>query len=80
LSCVGDRQGMDGAGGIRMAGGDGVAPDSNIGGGFLMAAREFTGNGSVTRVVAMVTCCCCEQVSTFQGREWVLSGTKAITT
>jgi len=33
-----------------------------------MAARQRASRGSVTGVVAMVMCCCCGQVSTFQGR------------
>jgi len=65
LGCVGDQWGMDGTGGVRVAGVMGAAPDLNIGGGFSMAARERARNGSVTRMVAMVTYCCCGQVSTF---------------
>ena len=67
LDCVGDRRGIDGAGGVRVAGGAGAAPCPNIGCGFLMTAREHARNGSVTGVVAMVTRCCCGQVSTFRG-------------
>ena len=60
-----------------MSGVAGAAPGSNIGGGFLVAARERARNGSVTGVVAMVMRCCCGQVSTFRGWGWVLSGTEA---
>ena len=67
LDCVGDRRGIDGAGGVRMADVAGAAPGPNIGAGFLMAAREHTRNGSETGVVAMVMPCCCGQVSTFRG-------------
>ena len=70
LGCIGDRWGMDGVRGVRVPGSVGVAPDPNIGDEFLMAARERSRNESVTRVVAMVTYCCCGQVSTFEGRGW----------
>jgi len=77
LDCVGDRWGMHGVGGVRVVGSVGATSDLNIGGGFLVVAKEHARNGSVTGVVAMVTCCCCGQVSTFKGRRWVLSGTEA---
>ena len=67
LGCVGDRRGIDGAGGVWVAGGAGAASSPNIGGRFLMAARERATNGSITGVVAMVIHCCCGQVSTFRG-------------
>ena len=59
LDYVGDRRGMDGVGGVRVVGGMRAAPSLNIGGGFLVVARERARNGWVTGVVAMVTCCCC---------------------
>ena len=77
LEHVGDQWGMDGVGGIRVAGGEQAVPVPNIGRGFLMAARERASSGSVTGVVAVVMCCCCGQVSTFQRRGWVLSGIEA---
>jgi len=67
LGCVGDRRGMDGAGGVYAAGVAGAAPVLNIGGGFPMAAMVRARNGSVAGVVALVIRCCCGQVSTFRG-------------
>jgi len=78
LGCVDDRQGMDRVGRIRMASGTEAALDPNIGGGFLMAARARVSCGSVTGMVAKIACCCCEQVSTFQRRGWVLVATEAM--
>jgi len=71
---------MDGVVGVWMAGGTGAAPGLIIGGGFSLAARERARNGSEAGVVAMVICCCRGQVSTFQGRGWVLSRTEATAT
>ena len=67
LGCVGDRQWIDGAGGVRVAGIARAASGPNIGGGFLVAAGERARNRSVTGMVAMVMCCCCRQLSTFRG-------------
>jgi len=59
---------MDGVGGVQVAGVARAAPGPNIGGGgFLVAAKEYARNGSVTGGVAMVIRCCCGQVSTFRG-------------
>jgi len=77
LGCVGDRQGMEGTGGVRTADVVGAAPVLNIVGGYSMAASVRARNGSVAGLVAMVIRCC-GQVSTFRG--WVLSGTEATTT
>jgi len=59
LGCVEDRQGIAGAGGVRMAGGTGAAPDLNIDGGLSMTTREHARSGSLAGLVAMATCCCC---------------------
>jgi len=66
LGCVGDRQGMEGTGGVRTADVVGAAPVLNIVGGYSMAARVRARNGSVAGLVPMVIRCC-GQVSTFRG-------------